>query len=323
MVEPGEQASQLRNSERHEFVLQYGNAFSPERRKDRPQDSQSRRLSHVAIVDRKGREGVQVIHLISRGNSRVYRQEVKALHRARKAVFVDDLGWDLAVRAGMEFDEYDDERAGSVVGFSANGDVVMGLRFRPTEDRSMLLDHFSHVLPAGIRPIDDQRTWELSRGFCRERGVRRHNLRRKAACMLAPLELAHEAGIDRCVGFTDVRMLNFCYGVGWRLNLLGSAVHYGQGDAVAYEVEVSGAAVADMRQMWGLPKPCHVNVACLKPGELTVRDAEQRLMRQNPELASLAPVQPRDPGSARAPPSVRDDYYASFETIALPLGGGR
>lgn len=197
----------------------------------------------------------------------------------------------------------------------------MGLRFRPTDDCSMLLDHFSHVLPAGIRPIDDDRTWELSRGFCIERGMRRHNLRRKAACMIAPLELALEAGIDRCVGFTDVRMLSFCYGVGWKLTLLGSAMDYGQGEAVAYEVEVSQAALDEMRQMWGLPRPSHVTVDDLLPGEENAHVAAARMARDNPELQKIA-AQPEIGSSAQPSAAARaNDYYGGFGTTRQAAGG--
>lgn len=255
-----------------------------------------------------------MIHLISNENSGLYKGEIEDLHRTRAAVFVDQLGWDLAVRDGMEFDEYDDACACNMVGFSVDHRVMMGLRFRPTDDCSMLLDHFSHVLPAGIRPIDDGRTWELSRGFCIERGVRRHNLRRKAACMIAPLELAYEAGIDRCVGFTDVRMLSFCYGVGWKLTLLGSAMHYGQGDAVAYEVEVSQAALAEMRQMWGLPKPSHVTIAQLLPGERDVHHAAEQLTGQHAELQKIAAQPEPDATIAAASGDRPQRYYETFST---------
>ena len=224
-----------------------------------------------------------MIHLISDENMHLYQEEIVALHRARAAVFIDELGWELQATDGLEFDEYDDCRARNMVGFSAEHGVAMGLRFRPTDDFSMLVDHFSHALPAGIRPINDKYTWELSRGFCRERGVSRQNLRRKAACMIAPLEFAYESGITRCVGFTDVRMLSFCYGVGWKLNLLGSAVNYGQGDAVAYEVEVSRNALSDIRNMWGLPVPAYVAIAALGPGEASVHVTAERLCRERPD----------------------------------------
>ena len=114
-----------------------------------------------------------VLHLITDRNRSLYEREIAALHRARKAVFVDELGWSLRVQDGMEFDEYDDERAMHIVGFDAAEEVAMAIRIRPADDRSMLQDHFSHHLPANILPFDDGATWEVSRGFCRERGFGR------------------------------------------------------------------------------------------------------------------------------------------------------
>lgn len=262
-----------------------------------------------------------MIHLISSDNSSLYQDEIDDLHRMRAEVFVNQLGWDLRVADGMERDEYDDARARNIIGFSVDHRVAMGLRFRPADDRSMLLDHFSHVLPAGIRAIDDGRTWELTRGFCIERGMRRHNLRRKAACMIAPLELAYEAGIDRCVGFTDIRMLSFCYGVGWRLTLLGSAMDYGQGEAVAYEVEVSRAALDEMRQMWGLPRPSHITVTSLLPGEENVHFAAARLTRENAELQKIA-AQPELCAAGMPPADLKAEaYYGKFGTTRLAAEG--
>jgi N-acyl-L-homoserine lactone synthetase len=271
------------------------------------------------LWERKAGLGFRVIHLVTSRNSALYDTEIKSLHRVRKTVFVDELGWQLPVADGMEFDEYDDDLASNVIGFSTEGEVVMGLRFRPTTDRSMLVDHFSHVLSPGTRGINDARTWELTRGFCIERGVRRHHLRRKAACMIAPLEIALAAGIDRCVGFTDVRMINFCYGVGWQMNMLSPAVSYGEGDAVAYEVEVSQASVDKMRRLWGLPQPAYVEIADLMPGESGIRDAETRLRENNPDLAKLAP----SPEEAAVSPSTAgpdaDRHYSSYVATAAKL----
>lgn len=227
-----------------------------------------------------------LLHLITHRNRSLYERDVDALHRARKTVFVDELGWRLRVRDGMEFDEYDDERAMHIVGFDADGDVAMGIRIRPADDRSMLGDHFSHHLPAGMRPIDDGRTWEVSRGFSRERGLKRGAMLRKAACMIAPLEIALEAGIDRYVGFTDVRMLSLYYHVGWKLNLLGDPQPYGEGDGVAYEAEVSAAVVADIRRAWGTPAPAAVHLAALEDG-LTVHEQAVQIIAQQPERAAL------------------------------------
>jgi N-acyl-L-homoserine lactone synthetase len=268
----------------------------------------------------QNRLGFRVIHLVTSRNGALYDNEIKSLHRVRKTVFVDELGWKLPVIDGMEYDEYDDDRASNVVGFSTEGEVVMGLRFRPTADRSMLADHFSHVLSPGARGINDEHTWELTRGFCIERGVRRHHLRRKAACMIAPLEIALAAGIDRCVGFTDVRMINFCQGVGWQMNMLSPAVAYGEGDAVAYEVDISRAAVDRMRRMWGLPEPAYVEIVELIDGESNIRDAEARLRDHNPRLADLAPSPDASAlaGLPSGQPATADEHYASYVAARRP-----
>lgn len=239
-----------------------------------------------------------MLHLITSHNRQLYSTELNALYRARKSVFVDELGWQLRVQDGMERDEYDDDRAMHVVGFDSAQDVAMSIRVRPADDRSMLIDHFSHHLPPGMRAVDDGRTWEVSRGFSRERGLKRAVLKRKAACMIAPLEMALEAGVDRYVGFTDVRLLGLYYHIGWKIDLLGDPMPYGEGDGVAYEARVSSSIVRDIRQTWGLPAPAYLELQSLD-GAPTVHAAVQRMADADPACALahaqlMAPV-PEDP----------------------------
>lgn len=237
-----------------------------------------------------------MLHLVTHQNRGLYAPELERLHRARKAVFVDELGWQLRVRDGMEYDEYDDERAMHIIGFDAAQEVAMGIRIRPADDRSMLEDHFSQHLPRGLKPFSDGRTWEVSRGFGRERGVRRPHLMRKAACMITPLEVALEAGVDRYVGFTDVKMLNLYYHIGWKLNLLGDPLPYGEGDGVAYEAEVSSKIVRSIRQTWGLPDPAHIRLHELGEAR-TVHEAAARIAEEDPLRRQLLP-----PAPATSPP---------------------
>lgn len=231
-----------------------------------------------------------MLHLVIRANRALYAGEMLALHRARRAVFVDQLGWGLRVAAdGGEYDEYDDDRALNLIGFDAAGQVVSGVRMRPADDRTMLGDHFADRLPADMRAIGDGRTWEVSRGFSQEKGVRGPAWRRRAAVMTAPLEIAHAAGIDRYVGFTDVTLLPLYATVGWRMRLLAEAAPYGEGDGVPYEAEVSADVLAAIRQNWGLPAPCHVFVTATGAGE-TVHDAARRIAAADPKLAALLPA---------------------------------
>ncbi len=230
-----------------------------------------------------------VIHLITAENMLAYGSELVKLHRARKEVFVDELGWELNIKGGLEYDEYDDERAQCVVGFGVDGEVAMSVRLRPTDDRAMLTDHFSHVLQDRNMVVTGPEIWEVSRGFCRELGRKRHNLLRKAACMLAPLEVALAAGVKCLVGFSDVRIITFFLNIGWQLEFLGDAVHYGQGDGIAYKVEVSEKAVEHMRTMWGLPKPSFVQFSLAELNGVPPLEYAAELARTRPELAQLLP----------------------------------
>jgi acyl homoserine lactone synthase len=232
-----------------------------------------------------------MIHHIHNRNRALYGAELDALHRARKAVFVDELGWKLRVRDGMEHDEYDDDRASHLVGFDASRDVAMSIRVRPADDRSMLVDHFSHFIPAGMRPVDDGRTWEVTRGFCRETGLRRVARQRRAACMLAPLELALRHGVDRFVGFTDVRTLGIFYHFGWKMTLLGDPQPYGEGDGVVFEAEVSQQVVDAIRTMWGLPRPSFLEISDLG-GRPDVHHVAAEMAEADPLLKQLAAPPP-------------------------------
>jgi acyl homoserine lactone synthase len=230
------------------------------------------------------------MHRVNAANRDRYERELELLFKARKSVFVDEMGWRLRVQGGLEIDEYDDDLANYVIGFSGIGDVAMSIRFRPTDDRSLMTDHFAHVLPFCPTSIMDGKTWEVSRGFCRELSRKPASMRRKAACMVTPLEVALQAGANRVVGFSDVRMLTFFIGIGWRLEMLGEPVSYGEGTGFAFQVQVNEASVAELRQRWGLPTPAHL---FLRPEELEgmapLQRASQLVMR-DPALEALLPV---------------------------------
>src|SRR5215218_7927406 len=121
---------------------------------------------------------------------------------------------------------------------------------------------------------------------CRERGLRRPHLMRKAACMISPLEIALAAGIDRYIGFTDIRMLALYSHIGWKLTFLGDAMPYGEGDGVAYEAEVSQEVVSNIRQTWGLPAPAYVQLDGLE-GAADVHEAGARIAGQDPGRFNL------------------------------------
>jgi acyl homoserine lactone synthase len=152
-----------------------------------------------------------------------------------------------------------------------------------------MTDHFAHALPFCPTTIIDGRTWEVSRGFCRELGRKPANMRRKAACMITPLEVALENGANRIVGFSDIRMLTFFISIGWRLEMLGEPVGYGEGTGFAFQVLVNEASVAELRQRWGLPSPAHLFLTPEEIEGITPLQRASELAMRDPAMEALLP----------------------------------
>jgi N-acyl-L-homoserine lactone synthetase len=82
--------------------------------------------------------------------------------RYRHRVFVEALGWDLAVRDGLEFDQFDRPDTRYVVARDDGGAIAGVARLLPTTDRYLLADVFPQLLgstPVPCCPF----VWELSR----------------------------------------------------------------------------------------------------------------------------------------------------------------
>lgn len=231
-----------------------------------------------------------VLHLVTEKNRSLYERELEDLARTRKAVFVDELGWQLNVTPdGREYDQYDDEKAIYGIGFDMRGRVSMAGRYRPTTDHSMLVDVFPNAVADGVDGLNDEKTWEFSRGFCLETGGKPHNQRRRAMLMLTPLEVALAHGVTSYIAFSEVRLLPLFMNMGWRVTLLGDPVSYGEGEGVAYRVEVSEDAVREMREAYGLPSPAHICLDVIPGDTRTVHERALEIAEMSPAYAGLMP----------------------------------
>lgn len=246
-----------------------------------------------------------MLHLVTKENRSLYRRELEDLFRVRKSVFVDELGWQLKVTPdGREIDQYDDDDAIYGIGFDWRGKVTMAGRYRHTNDHSMLMDVFPHAVAPGTPPLMGPKTWEFSRGFCLETGGKRHNQQRRAMLMLTPLEIAHAHGATSYIAFSEVRLLPLFISMGWRVKLLGDPVSYGEGEGIAYQVEVSEDAIRSMREAYDLPAPCHIY---LKPDAADQRSVHERALEIAEQAPSYASMLPR--------PTDRP-YVARLNTVA-------
>lgn len=249
-----------------------------------------------------------MLHVVSSENRVLYEREIEEFHRLRKAVFIDELGWNIPVRDGLEIDQYDDSRA--VYGFSFDHDrqLTMACRYRPTDDRSLLTDVFPHSIAPGTADPTGPGVWEITRGICLETGGARHNQRRRACQMITPLELTRAAGGTRCVAFAEVRLLPGLIAMGWRVKLLGDPTDFGQGIGVAFEIDASDMAIAKIRRDFDLPDHGFIK---LMPDSADPRTIHERAVDQALSSSLAASLLPKER-------DVREVTQNAMRTITNP-----
>lgn len=154
----------------------------------------------------------------------LYADQLKAFPKLRDSMFRDRadqfrerLGWDVNVDAhGYEMDEYDAQNPLYVIWEMPDGTHGGSMRFLPTTGKTMVNDHFSHIMGGGavVSPL----IWECTR-FCLKRGAPSNVA---AALMMSGLEVINGLGIKHIVGVFDARMVRIYRMIGSSPEILGS-----------------------------------------------------------------------------------------------------
>jgi acyl-homoserine lactone synthase len=145
---------------------------------------------------------------------------LRRMFEARKAVFVDLLGWDVPVLGGKyEVDQFDDEHARYVVLADADLDHLGSARLLPTT-RPHILDTIFPALCAGPVPRGED-TFEITR-FCLDRRLKagqRRLVRDQLVTALTQHALASK--IRAYTGVADHGWLAQVLQFGWEARPLG------------------------------------------------------------------------------------------------------
>ena len=177
------------------------------------------------------------------------------MHRDRKTVFVDQLGWDLPVVDNeQELDEYDTDAAIYLVAHDGEGGHLGSVRLVSTVGAHLLRDKFPHLCDR-LPPAGDD-IWEITR-LCTTPGLKpAHALQIRMELVVALIEYALTNGITRYTMMTHIGYLPALEGVGWQIERLGQPHVIGRETVVALQI---GVALATLERL-GLP-PAIVPVA--------------------------------------------------------------
>ncbi len=103
-----------------------------------------------------------MIRVVQGHQRSAYPREMDAMHKLRRKVFHDRMGWDVAVVRDWEIDGFDVFDPLYLLSVDESDRVVGTLRLLPTTGFTMVNDVFDELLPDGA-PIVSPLIWESSR----------------------------------------------------------------------------------------------------------------------------------------------------------------
>ena len=194
-----------------------------------------------------------MIRIVTKDNAESHLNNLHQMHRIRKTVFKDRLGWDVAVSGELEVDEYDALEPSYLLSIDRRGIVNGCVRLLPTTGPNMLRDIFPSFVTKAAVPRGE-RVWEASRfAVSRNTSAAEAGLSQTTYDLLiGVLEFGLSKGISTIACVVDVRMERILRRAGWQLERLGPAHRIGSTIAVAGQLDVSAQILRQLEARVGL-----------------------------------------------------------------------
>lgn len=183
-----------------------------------------------------------MIRIINGTRRNQFPSDIDAMHRLRKRIFHDLLGWDVQVHDAWEIDDYDRANPLYVLSYGDEGRLRGSLRLLPTLGPNMLADTFPILL--GDHPqIRSAAIWESSR-FCIDPQISQDRASNQVTIAAAELmcgvgEMGLASGLSHIVTVTDIFLERMFKRMGCPGERIGEPKRIGVVQAVAVSWEVS------------------------------------------------------------------------------------
>lgn len=193
-----------------------------------------------------------MVQVVSRENRPSFARALAGMHRHRKSVFVDQLGWDVPVVEGVyEIDQYDDEAAVYLLVLDAAGEHLGSVRLLPTSGPHLLAQVFAHLCEGEVPQGDD--IWEITRFCTSPAATDPATVRRQL--MVGVIEFALLYGVRRYTMVTHLQFLSRLLAVGWDCRPLGLPSPDGADHVGAMEISVTPETLSLVRGRVGFSAP--------------------------------------------------------------------
>jgi acyl homoserine lactone synthase len=193
-----------------------------------------------------------MIRIVTKDNAKRHVSSLHQMHRIRKAVFKDRLGWDVTVSGELEVDEYDALGPSYLLSIGRYGTVDGCVRLLPTTGPNMLRDIFPFLVTKAAVPCSE-RVWEASRFAVSGNTAAEAGLSQTTYDLLiGVLNFGLSNGISTIACVVDVRMERILRCAGWQLERLGPACRIGNTVAMAGQLDVSAQVLRQLEARVGL-----------------------------------------------------------------------
>jgi acyl-homoserine lactone synthase len=176
--------------------------------------------------------------------------------RLRHRIFVEMEGWEALRRPdGRDVDAFDNADATHLLITDTDGTLVGGSRITPL-DRPNLLQTVFNGLVQGEFPAHPSLGADWTRFYVHpDRREGRRRAPESAALFCSVMEYALSQGLSFLTFVSSIYMLEHGTAVGWRITPLGAPVMMEGKPTIAAWIEVSEAALDNVRRATGVSRP--------------------------------------------------------------------
>lgn len=189
-----------------------------------------------------------MIFIVDATNRMRFATDLLLMHRHRKAVFVDGLGWNIPVIDHFEIDRYDrDDTTYLLAKHDADGPVLASARLLPTIRPHLMIDLFSSACSGRI-PCGPS-IWEVSR-FCVSPAVKsqreRVSLFGEIICGIIETATFHQ--VRQVIFSVNAASLPLTLACGWNARRLGPTLPDGTDQLTAITADIDADGLAKVRR---------------------------------------------------------------------------
>jgi N-acyl-L-homoserine lactone synthetase len=196
-----------------------------------------------------------MIFIVTAENRRLFDSDIHEMHRQRKRVFADQLGWKLPIVGDMEIDAYDREDTIYLLAKPMpEASVVASVRLLSTERPHLMVDLFRDA--CSDAPPCGPSIWEVSR-FCIAPDVRsrRERIGLVWEIVCGVTETALLFGIEHVTFATNGALLPLVLECGWHARRLGPTLPDGGDRITAVAASITPDGLRNVRRRFGVPRP--------------------------------------------------------------------